>query len=186
MGADEFIRRSVIVHGDRYNYDGVKYIDNHTKVDIVCPIHGMFSQQPRTHLKGRGCPYCSKWVSNGELEFLSCIGIPMSPNNRQVRIGKYFVDGLLDTTVYEFLGDYWHGNLNIYDSNDVNRNVNQTFGELHRKTVNKFDYLIQHNFAVKFIWECDWNKWKKARNTELPIIDYQSKNPLLNRSDFST
>lgn len=186
LGTAEFTRRASVVHSSKYTYDQVNYIDNHTKVDIKCPIHGVFSQQPRTHLKGKGCPHCSKWVSIGELEFLSYVGIPMTSANRQVRVGKYFVDGLMNNTVYEFLGDYWHGNPNIYDATDINKQSNQTFGRLYRKTLDKLDYLIQRRFVVKIIWESDWNKWKTSRDVEIPIIDYQSKNPLVGLSNLST
>jgi uncharacterized protein with PIN domain len=45
-------------HGEYYDYTKVKYIDNITPVDITCPIHGSFKQQPKHHKKGSGCPAC--------------------------------------------------------------------------------------------------------------------------------
>jgi len=42
-----------------YNYSKVNYIDNHTKVCIICPKHGEFWQSPNNHLsKKQGCPEC--------------------------------------------------------------------------------------------------------------------------------
>ena len=41
---EEFIRRARLVHGDKYNYDKVVYIISQKKVEIVCPIHGLFSK----------------------------------------------------------------------------------------------------------------------------------------------
>lgn len=55
---EEWIAEARKVHGDKYQYHLVKYIDCHTKVDIVCPIHGVFSQTPTEHLAGKGCAYC--------------------------------------------------------------------------------------------------------------------------------
>lgn len=54
-----FIDDAHKVHGDSYSYDHVSYIDNDTEVDIGCRKHGLFSQRPRTHLSGSGCPKCA-------------------------------------------------------------------------------------------------------------------------------
>ena len=55
----EFIEKARKVHGDKYNYSKVEYKDSHTKVSIICPIHGEFSQTPNNHLNGQQCPFCS-------------------------------------------------------------------------------------------------------------------------------
>lgn len=55
-----FIKIAKEVHGDKYDYSKVNYINNYTKVCIICPIHGEFWQDPHTHLKGGGCPKCDK------------------------------------------------------------------------------------------------------------------------------
>lgn len=46
------------LHGDKYDYSKVKYVNNHTKVCIICPIHGEFYQTPAKHLSGQGCSKC--------------------------------------------------------------------------------------------------------------------------------
>ena len=46
------------VHGDKYDYALVEYIDNKTKVKIRCKEHGEFEQSPVNHLMGKGCPDC--------------------------------------------------------------------------------------------------------------------------------
>ena len=53
-----FIEKSKEIHGDFYDYSKVKYINNHTKVCIVCPIHGDFFIRPMDHLQGQGCGRC--------------------------------------------------------------------------------------------------------------------------------
>ena len=55
---EEFIRRAREVHGYKYNYDKVKYLNIHTKVIIICPKHGEFKQIPKDHLNGHGCLKC--------------------------------------------------------------------------------------------------------------------------------
>ena len=55
---DEFICRAREVHGDKYNYSKVEYINSTTKVCIICPVHGEFWQTPNSHLSGKGCVKC--------------------------------------------------------------------------------------------------------------------------------
>ena len=54
----EFISKSKLIHGDKYDYSKVEYVNNHSKVCIICPGHGEFWQTPANHLKNRGCPIC--------------------------------------------------------------------------------------------------------------------------------
>jgi hypothetical protein len=55
---DVFITKAKQVHGDRYDYSLVEYMGSRTKVDILCSIHGLFTQEPSSHLRGNGCPEC--------------------------------------------------------------------------------------------------------------------------------
>ena len=55
---EEFIRKSKIKHGDRYDYSLVSYINYNTKVEIICSIHGSFFQEPGNHIQGQNCTYC--------------------------------------------------------------------------------------------------------------------------------
>lgn len=55
----EFILNSKLVHGDKYDYSQVIYINNKSKVKIICDEHGLFLQSPNRHLSGNGCPKCS-------------------------------------------------------------------------------------------------------------------------------
>ena len=57
---ESFIKESKKIHGDKYDYSLVEYINAKTKVKIICPIHGTFEQSPRHHLEGSGCKECSK------------------------------------------------------------------------------------------------------------------------------
>lgn len=57
---EQIIKKFQDVHCDRYDYSKVNYITMHDKVSIICPKHGEFWQEPRSHLKGQGCPECGK------------------------------------------------------------------------------------------------------------------------------
>jgi len=58
LSIDHFIEKSSKEHSNKYDYTLVNYVNNKINVDIICPIHGVFSQKPLSHLKGCGCPSC--------------------------------------------------------------------------------------------------------------------------------
>ena len=55
---EEFIERARKIHGDKYDYSKTNYLNNKTKVCIICPEHGEFWQTPGNHTNGSGCPKC--------------------------------------------------------------------------------------------------------------------------------
>ena len=55
---EQFIEDAKKVHGDKYDYSKVNYINNKTNVIIICKKHGEFSQMAGSHLAGYGCPKC--------------------------------------------------------------------------------------------------------------------------------
>lgn len=57
---DSFIKSATALHGDKYDYGAVRYVNNKTKVAIICEEHGVFYQVPNSHLNGRGCVKCAK------------------------------------------------------------------------------------------------------------------------------
>lgn len=70
---EEFIQKARKIHGDKYNYSKVEYVNNHTKVCIICPEHGEFWMEPSHHLMYMGCPKCNikrleKEVENALIE----------------------------------------------------------------------------------------------------------------------
>lgn len=65
---EQFIRDARKIHGDKYDYSLVDYNGTHEKVKIICPIHGVFEQVAKAHLKGNNCPRCH--ISHGEERIL--------------------------------------------------------------------------------------------------------------------
>lgn len=60
---ENFICKANIKYNNKFDYSKVEYVNNHTKVCIICPIHGEFWQTPYKHLmKDRkyGCPLCGQ------------------------------------------------------------------------------------------------------------------------------
>ena len=48
------------IHLDKYDYSLVDFKNKHTKVKIICRIHGVFEQKLTKHISGQGCPKCVK------------------------------------------------------------------------------------------------------------------------------
>ncbi len=65
-----FKEKAILVHGEKYNYDKVEYKNTMTYVEIICPFHGTFSQKPKNHIKGRGCPKCGGTCKLTQSEFI--------------------------------------------------------------------------------------------------------------------
>ncbi len=63
---EEFVERANKIHSNKYDYSKVEYINNQTKVCIICPIHGEFYVTPNHHLRGVGCPKCAGRLKTNE------------------------------------------------------------------------------------------------------------------------
>jgi hypothetical protein len=80
---DDFIKQSKIIHGDKYDYSNVNYINTNEYVNITCPKHGSFFQKPYKHLQNQGCPVCKesklekeirKLLINNNIKFIQHYG----------------------------------------------------------------------------------------------------------------
>lgn len=174
FNTSEFIEKSKKIHGNKYDYSISNYIDSHKKIEVICLKHGKFQQTANSHLCGSGCPKCINIISKSETEFLDYMKIPQIEGNRQKHIKPYKVDGydLETNTVYEFLGDYWHGNPIKFNSNDYNLICHRTFGDLYKETFDKLGRLKKMGYNVKYIWENDWEKFRKKETNTLSIITF--------------
>lgn len=171
---DEFIELAKSVHGNLYDYSKVNYVGNKVPVTIICKKHGEFKKWPNAHVyKKQGCPICSaSWISKCETDFLNHVQI--SESYRQFPIGPFSVDGVDKSTktVYEFLGDYWHGNPSIYDKNKINKTLGVSFGGLYKKTFWRFGKIADAGYTIKYIWETDWKKWNVDKSQPLILQEF--------------
>jgi len=54
-----FIEKAISIHGNKFNYSKIEYVNNRTKIKILCNMCGvLFEQTPNDHLNGRGCRTC--------------------------------------------------------------------------------------------------------------------------------
>lgn len=164
---ERFIKKSHEIHQNKFDYSKTVYKHGRKKVVIICPEHGDFYQTPEGHLSGRGCKECTFFVSKKETKWLDDLKIPNDSNHRNptIKIGNRLirVDGYdaSTNTVYEFHGDYWHGNPNVYNKNDINEISKKSFGELYKKTKEKEFLIKSAGFKLITIWECDWDELVK-------------------------
>lgn len=68
LSSETFILKSILVHGSKFIYDKVNYVNSKKEVIIICPEHGEFYQKPYLHLQGHGCDYCRKSYFKNFLE----------------------------------------------------------------------------------------------------------------------
>ena len=89
----EFIKKANKVHGDKYVYTNVKYVNANTKVCIICPEHGEFWQTPNHHIRGIGCPKCNlSHLERDVMNYLDEVEITYDYQKRFNWLGKQSLD----------------------------------------------------------------------------------------------
>lgn len=58
MTTEEFIKKSKIIHNNKYEYPNTIYESAKKQVEILCPKHGLFWQTPDSHMQGCNCKLC--------------------------------------------------------------------------------------------------------------------------------
>lgn len=176
----EFIQRSKQIHGDKYDYSQIinYYKDFQTPINIICKEHGEFQMRPIKHIhRKQGCPECQtqKKYSKAQIEWLNflqlkdSITIQHALNSGEFVIPttNYKADGYCKetNTIYEFHGDYWHGNPDIYTSDSYNKTTKCSFGELYKKTIKKEKQLIGLGYNIVVMWENTWESINRCIRT---------------------
>lgn len=70
MSTAEFIEKAIKIHGNKYDYSKVNYVNPKTNVCIICPIHSEFNIKPINHIQGIGCPKCNESKLEEEIRYL--------------------------------------------------------------------------------------------------------------------
>ena len=190
---EQFIEEAKKIHGDKYDYSNIIYINDRTPVKICCPLHGIFEKAPGHHLRNeQGCQKCSKTnFSKKQISWLNDIAetnniyIQHAMNEGEFRIGNYKVDGFHkeSKTVYEFYGCYFHGCFQCYKGNQMNELIGRLMNELFEQTKKRESDIIAAGYQIVSIWEHDWNfitKNSLPKNIKLklkskPIITLKPK-----------
>ena len=165
------------IHGEnRFDYTDVVYTNMKSIISLRCIKHNhKFDTVAELHITAPvtgGCCHCRKfitktskmcdnWLNDAEKKsgyiFQREWNIPYT---------KYIADAYCTetNTIYEFQGDFWHGNPNLYDSNAINPVKKCTFRELYNKTSVKTNVIKGLGYNFIEIWEYDWNIFIKNIN----------------------
>ena len=154
---DEFIEKSKLIHGDKYNYDNVEYISCEKKINIICKKHGIFEQTPHGHLNNRGCPKCN--MSKGEIK----IGKFLTENNIKYKTQFYF-------TNLKYKG-YLRFDYGILDENNNLQYLIEYNGEQHYKYID-FMHKTYELFELSKMKDELKIDYCKNNNITLHIIRY--------------
>ena len=175
-----FRERSEKAHGAmacHYDYSNTVLVENSDKkVEIICKIHGSFTMTPQKHMSGQGCKKCKSVFSLAAIAWLeylahtqnSQIQHALKGGEKSIEInGKtYYVDGYCPqtNTVYQFHGDFYHGNPAIYNADAMNKRTGKTFGELFSNTRKIEDLILSQGYVLETIWETDWKALCQKKN----------------------
>lgn len=145
---DEFIQKAKEIHGDKYDYSKVDYINSQTKVCIVCFKHGEFWQIPNAHINQKqGCPICKESIIEKEIVQL------FYENNIKYERQKRF-DWLGKQSLDFYLPDY---NIGI-----------ECQGEQHFKPIKYFGGDKRFKYAKKL----DRKKFNLCKNNGINLLYY--------------
>lgn len=163
------IEQFIAIHGNKYDYCETENLGSKHKVKILCKKHNKpFWQNPNSHLRGHGCPICSKskTVSKSEIIWLNNLGVPNDKDHRQVYMklpgmtGRKYMraDGFdpETKTIYEYLGDFYHGNPKIFKPDDYNDKLKKTYGELYQEWLKKEKLIKDAGYKLITIWGSDF------------------------------
>jgi hypothetical protein len=165
---EEFINLANKIHNFKYDYSVTSYLGIFDNVNITCKKHGEFVLTADHHLRGRGCQACGCSTSNQEQEWLEYLNIPLDYRQKTLVFNNRIIrtDACDETNkiVYEFYGDYWHGNQNKYKPNDIHSHLNKPFIDIFNLTIEREQFLTDNGYKVISIWESDWILLKKGLN----------------------
>jgi very-short-patch-repair endonuclease len=67
---EQYIYKCNEIHNFKYDYNLVNYKNIRSKLDIICKIHGVFSQNAKKHKEGQGCPKCANDLNISKEEYI--------------------------------------------------------------------------------------------------------------------
>ncbi len=169
---DEYQPEFIRLYGDKYDYSSVVWEGGSFPITVICKIHGEFHILPYLHKVGKECQKCSNqysgismgWLLFMEKRYLTEIQHARNLGEFVIPGTRYKVDGYIKSMniIFEFHGDFWHGNPKLYDQTKTNPKIGITYGELYDQTTKKSKLILEKGFCLVEIWEHDWKKFIKS------------------------
>lgn len=162
------------IHNNKYSYDKMNYVNMMTPIEIICPIHGTFTQHPINHYQGKGCPECGKHIfkSKGEIEvreYIKSIYSGEIISNDRIQLGGKELDIYLPELklAFEYDGTYWHDEASIKVKNPTKAEyaANKNYVDTQISTISQFDSSSDQ--TISGTWEFS----KPLKITEAQLAD---------------
>lgn len=160
---NEFIREVQLIHHNRYDYSKVNYINNKTKVCIICPDHGEFWQIPSDHLNGKGCPQCAGNVRYDKDTFVDKAKIIHNDSYDYSKV-EYVNAHTKVCIICPEHGEFWQTPNNHLNGNGCPLCKNRKIGDVLRGTVEGF---IEKSNELNEITNCLKVLSPQQRNREI-------------------
>lgn len=137
---EKFIERAKKIHGNKYDYSKVQYVNSNTLVLIKCNrCNKFFTQKPQKHLIGHGCPFCHDYNSSNEEKYILKL------------LRKKF--NLLETQYksdkYPWRCDYYIPELELY----IEYQGYWSHGKIGSKTLGPYDKNNKEHQRILNIWK---------------------------------
>ena len=160
---DEFIREVQLIHHNRYDYSKLEYVNNKTKVCIICPDHGEFWQIPSDHLNGKGCPQCAGNVRYNKDTFVDKAKIIHNDRYDYSKV-EYVNAHTKVCIICPEHGEFWQTPNNHLNGNGCPLCKNRKIGNVLRDTVEDF---IEKSNELNEITNCLKVLLPQQRNREI-------------------
>lgn len=149
-GLKSILEQCKTVHNNFYEYNIEEYKNKQQKIEIICPIHGIFKQKISAHLRGQRCPKCAQKMSKVHLEIENLLkenGIEFKSNDRSV-LGNLELDIIIPDKkiAIEINGAFWHREglipklTRIYAHKKYHLNKTERCEEVGWRLIHIFDY----------------------------------------------
>jgi hypothetical protein len=165
----ELVEKLNLIHDFKYDYSKVELCGDikNIPITVICPDHGEFSILVGKHYK-YGCPVCEKEnpkIKNNCVKgskpanaWLDSLGLDLVrefrlPEKRIRPVDGYCIE---TNTIYQFHGDYFHGNPRKYDPSSFSTRHDMTFGELYEHSCRMDQEIIDFGYNLVVMWENDW------------------------------
>lgn len=155
LDTEEFIKKSIEIWRNKYDYSKTNYIDSNNKVIIICSRHGEFEQLPSNHYN-YGCGDCGRELNtrNIELKEQCKLNFEIKANKIHNNTYDYSKANYIDSVTKLIVICKKHGDFNISPNNHLRgkacpKCVNKTEQKLYDKLITLYPTL-QQQFKVEW------------------------------------
>lgn len=120
-----------------------------------------YTWNPKKFIKNGYSRISIEWLKYCEIRDATQVQhIGNSDSEYKIPNTKMKVDGYSKSLnkIYEFLGDFYHGNPNTYPSDKFNTLLKKSMNELYNKTMNFMERKRKLGYRIEYIWESDWRR----------------------------